>query len=52
VSGSNSGSPYEETSTRRLQRLIKDPTVRRDPAKVNAIAAELRFRHARRKYRG
>jgi hypothetical protein len=52
MSGSNSGSDFEETSTKRLQLLLKDPAVRRDPPKYNAICAELRHRHARSKFRG
>lgn len=52
MSGSNSGSPYEETSTKRLQDLLRDPTVKRDPQKYNAICEELRVRHARSKFRG
>lgn len=52
MSGSNSGSAFEETSTKRLQSLLRDPIVKRDPSKYNAICAELRHRHARSKFRG
>lgn len=52
MSGSNSGSGYQETSTKRLQRLLRDPVVRRDSRKVNSIAEELRFRHMQSKMRG
>jgi len=52
MSGSNSGSPYEETSTKRLRSLLRDPVVKRDSRKVAQITEELRFRHMRSKGRG